>query len=108
MREERRPEGARWTLGQTWPKALYGCRRRGHTLRRRERPANRHHSPLLVPTLKAVSEALGTLPEQASVHLETAATTRSSPASAWRSWGLGSRSRARTDRPLIGQRSGGL
>jgi len=38
MREERRPEGARWTLGQTWPKALYGCRRRGHTLRRRERP----------------------------------------------------------------------
>ena len=47
-------------------------------------PANRHDSPLLVPTIEATSEALGTLPEGASVHLETAATTRSSPASAWR------------------------
>ena len=33
-------------------------------------PANRHDSPLLVPTLKATSEALGTLPEGASVHLD--------------------------------------
>ncbi len=33
-------------------------------------PANRHDSPLLVPTLEAVSEALGTLPEGASVHLD--------------------------------------
>jgi hypothetical protein len=34
-------------------------------------PANRHDSPLLVPTLKAASEALGgTLPEGASVHLD--------------------------------------
>ena len=33
-------------------------------------PANRHDSPLLVPTLKAASEALGTLPEEASVHLD--------------------------------------
>src|ERR671920_2179558 len=49
-------------------------------------PANRHDSPVLVPTLKAASEALGTLPEEASVHLETAATTRSSPASGWWSW----------------------
>src|ERR671914_2640254 len=47
-------------------------------------PANRHDSPLLVPTIEATSEALGTLPEGASVHLETAATTRSSPAGAWR------------------------
>ena len=31
-------------------------------------PANRHDSPLLVPTIEATSEALGTLPEGASVH----------------------------------------
>jgi transposase len=33
-------------------------------------PANRHDSPLLVPTLKATSEALGMLPEEANVHLD--------------------------------------
>lgn len=33
-------------------------------------PANRHDSPLLVPTLEATSEALGGLPEQTSVHLD--------------------------------------
>jgi len=33
-------------------------------------PANRHDSPLLVPTLRAASEALGALPEGASVHLD--------------------------------------
>jgi IS5 family transposase len=33
-------------------------------------PANRHDSPLLVPTLKAASEALGALPEGTSVHLD--------------------------------------
>jgi len=33
-------------------------------------PANRHDSPLLVPTLRAASEALGALPEGTSVHLE--------------------------------------
>jgi len=33
-------------------------------------PANRHDSPLLVPTLMAASEALGALPEGASVHLD--------------------------------------
>lgn len=33
-------------------------------------PANRHDSPLLVPTLKAASEALGAFPEGASVHLD--------------------------------------
>jgi hypothetical protein len=71
-------------------------------------PANRHDSPLLLPTLKAASEALGALPEETSVHLETAATTRSSPVSVWRNWGLGPRSRGRADRRLIGQRSGGL
>jgi hypothetical protein len=38
-------------------------------------PANRHDSPLLAPTLDAVSETPGVLPEGSSVHLETAATT---------------------------------
>jgi transposase len=33
-------------------------------------PANRHDSPLLVPTLEATSEVLGALPEGASVHLD--------------------------------------
>jgi IS5 family transposase len=33
-------------------------------------PANRHDWPLLVPTIEATSEALGTLPEGASVHLD--------------------------------------
>jgi len=33
-------------------------------------PANRHDSPLLVPTLEAASEALGALPEGTSVHLD--------------------------------------
>jgi len=33
-------------------------------------PANRHDSPLLVPTLEATSGALGALPEGASVHLD--------------------------------------
>ena len=33
-------------------------------------PANRHDSPLLVPTLMAASETLGSLPEEASVHLD--------------------------------------
>ena len=32
--------------------------------------ANRHDSPLLVPTLERVSEALGALPEGTSVHLD--------------------------------------
>jgi hypothetical protein len=52
-------------------------------------PANRHDSPLLVPTLKAASEVLGAVPEETSVHLETAATIRFLPASVWRSWGSG-------------------
>jgi transposase len=33
-------------------------------------PANRHDSPLLVPTLMAATETLGSLPEEASVHLD--------------------------------------
>jgi IS5 family transposase len=33
-------------------------------------PANRHDSPLLVPTLDAVRETLGILPEGTSVHLD--------------------------------------
>jgi Transposase DDE domain len=32
--------------------------------------ANRHDSPLLIPTLETVSEALGALPEGTSVHLD--------------------------------------
>jgi hypothetical protein len=70
-------------------------------------PANRHDSPLLVPTLKAVSEELGALPEGASVHLETAATTRLLPASVLGIWGSGGRSRGRASRRLIGSRRGG-
>jgi transposase len=70
-------------------------------------PANRHDSPLLVPTLKAASEALGTLPEEASVHLETEATIRFLPASVFGSWSLGGRSRGRASRRLIGPRTAG-
>jgi len=33
-------------------------------------PANRHDSPLLIPTLEAASEALGVLPEETSIHLD--------------------------------------
>jgi len=33
-------------------------------------PANRHDSPLLVPTLETVSEALGALPEGANIQLD--------------------------------------
>ncbi len=33
-------------------------------------PANRHDSPLLVPTLEAVAKTLGGLPEEMSVHLD--------------------------------------
>jgi transposase len=33
-------------------------------------PANRHDSPLLVPTLEAASESVGALPYEASVHLD--------------------------------------
>lgn len=33
-------------------------------------PANRHDSPLLVPTLESASEALGGLPQGTSVHLD--------------------------------------
>jgi transposase len=33
-------------------------------------PANRHDSPLLVPTLEATSEVLGTLPEDTNIHLD--------------------------------------
>ena len=33
-------------------------------------PANRHDSPLLLPTLQVASEALGALPEETSVHLD--------------------------------------
>jgi len=63
---------------RTGHQALDGGGRRGHPAWRRECPSqSSHDSPLLVPTMEAVSEALGTLPEGTSVHLEeTAATTR--------------------------------
>jgi hypothetical protein len=47
--------------------------------------ANRHDSPLLVATPEHASESMGGLPEGASVHLETAATTPTSPVSASKS-----------------------
>jgi transposase len=50
-------------------------------------PANRHDSPLLVPTLESTSEALGALPEGASVHLDRGYDSRLSRASAFWSWG---------------------
>ena len=50
-------------------------------------PANRHDSPLVVPTLEAASDALGALPEGTSVHLENAATTPLSRASVYGSLG---------------------
>jgi transposase len=50
-------------------------------------PANRHDSPLLVPTLGAASDALEALPEGTSVHLENAATTPLSRASVYGSLG---------------------
>ena len=50
-------------------------------------PANRHDSPLLGPTLEAASEALGARCPRGRAFTSTAATTRTSPASVWRSWG---------------------
>jgi hypothetical protein len=50
--------------------------------------ANRHDSPLLVPTLETVAKTLGGLQSRrASTSTET--TTRTSPASGWRSWAWG-------------------
>jgi hypothetical protein len=49
--------------------------------------ANRHDSPLLLPNLEHASASVGQLPEGASVHLGTAATTHYSPASASKSEG---------------------
>jgi transposase len=51
-------------------------------------PANRHDSPLLVPTLKATSEALGGLPEGASVHLDRGYDSRLTR-ERLKEWGLG-------------------
>lgn len=45
-------------------------------------PANRHDSPLLVPTLEHASASVGGLPETGRASTSTAATTRDSPASA--------------------------
>jgi transposase len=70
-------------------------------------PANRHDSPLLVPTLEAVTQTLGSLPEEASVHLETGATTRVCPASGWRSWGWSGKSRGKASRRRFGRVGGG-
>jgi IS5 family transposase len=57
--------------GQTGHQALDGGGRFGHPAERRECSGqSSHDSPLLVPTLEAASEALGALPEGASVHLD--------------------------------------
>jgi transposase len=69
-------------------------------------PANRHDSPLLVPTLGAAAETLGSLPEEARVHLDRgydSLLTRQR----WRSWGWGGRSRGRASPHLTGPRTGG-
>jgi len=69
-------------------------------------PANRHDSPLLVPTIEASSEVLGTLPEgRASTSI--AATTPISPASTLRSSGWDGRSRGRAGWRPIGPRIDG-
>jgi IS5 family transposase len=52
------------------PKATLAVDARGIPLGSVSAPANRHDSPLLVPTLEASSGALGALPEGASVHLD--------------------------------------
>ena len=57
-------------------------------------PANRHDSPLLVPTIEATSGRLGRFPRGERPPRSTA-TTRSSPASAWRSWSWDGRSRGK-------------
>jgi hypothetical protein len=49
--------------------------------------ANRHDSPLLIPTLKHASASVGGLPEGRRASTWTAATPHSSPASASRSEG---------------------
>ena len=69
-------------------------------------PANRHDSPLLVPTLEATSEALGGLPEQTSVHLDRgydSLLTRER----LRELGWDGRSRGRASPRLTGPRIGG-
>jgi hypothetical protein len=69
-------------------------------------PANRHDSPLLAPTLDAVAETLGVLPEGTSIHLDRA-TTPLSPASAWRIEGYRGRSPGKASRHLSGPRRSG-
>jgi hypothetical protein len=69
----RRGEGRKKPAGQgqTGHQALDGGGRFGHPAWRRECPGqSSHDSPLLVPTLEAASEALGAMPEGASVHLD--------------------------------------
>ena len=68
-------------------------------------PANRHDSPLLVPTLEASSGALGA--PEGRWCASTAATTRFLPASVFGSWDSGGRSRGRAGRRPIGPRIGG-
>ena len=66
----RKLEEARWREGR-WHQALDGGGRLGHPAGRRDRCGqSSHDSPLLVPALETVSEALGALPEGTSVHLD--------------------------------------
>ena len=71
--------------GQTGHQALHGGRCRGHPPRGITAPANRHDSPLLVPTLEHASASVGGFPEGASVHL-IAATTPTHPQAPRGAW----------------------
>jgi hypothetical protein len=68
-------------------------------------PANRHDSPLLVPTLETAGRSAWRRRARAST--STAATTRSPPASGFGSWGWGGRSPGGASRRLFGPRGGG-
>ena len=69
-------------------------------------PANRHDSPLLVPTIEASSEALGTLPEGASVHLDRGYDSKLTR-ERLEGWSWDGRSRGRVSPRLIGPRIDG-
>jgi hypothetical protein len=86
--EARRREAARWigangasSARWRWTPGAY----LGKPVCSTSAPANHHDSPLLAPTLMAATETLGSLPEETSVHLENAATTRRRPTSDSRS-----------------------
>ena len=69
-------------------------------------PANCHDSPLLAPTLEAAEVSVG-LPEQASVHLAIAPTTRSPRESFWSTVGWRAQSPRKANRLPSKPRNGG-